>query len=514
MTAAAAVLDCSVPAARGSRGGHLSVPLAACAQAATLTPVQFRIWVGLALACRAGRCTLPRSWVLDRAGLPVTRDTLKKLSGHLRAIEAAGLLGIEVDGELVHVQVVLTLADRADGWHCLITRELFDRALDPEDPLTGAAVQAFACRWLPILRRERVQVSQAEMATRWGVDRATVRRESAALAALGLLTVRRAGGSSIVSDGRLDLVETAPVRQIGQSDKSGTGKATHPAPQPTEALFTARASLSRHEEPLDAFSGSARSADQDPDVRENRQAGADGPGTGKPKSTSPKTRTHEAEAWRLVRSVRWLATAPTRARHQAARMLARRLRLGGPAGRPGVWTPEAVARALRSADPGSATDQHARIIRAALAGLVADARVRSRPECGPADRPTAIVDQRETEAELDPARIAELVSASLDSVRPASAPVAGSAARRASAEQLRSHYLELAQAGPPDNPAEVVGFLTGVLLGHVERTGRTVSVVAAQLGHKIEPRYVDALAVAAGEATTIAVGLTADGKAA
>ena len=454
-----------ISAGRRPRGGHLSMSRDTCLRAGGLSPVRFRIWVALALGSRAGQCSIPRSWVLERAGLAVTPDTLKKLPGHLEAIEDAGLITKAVEGRQVKVR--LSAAGGSSGaWHSLLPRVLFDRAVDPSDPLTPAALQAYVCRWLPVLRGDRVQLSQPELARRWGIARTRVQAESALLNRVGLLTVRRCGAASVISDTRLGPLEHSPAPALQKlpaapetgSDRavdnaptadqhrlgSGTGIVRVLAPGPRISLSTARAGVSRRKSLDTDPVVSSRSDDQLAAVRGQRRTGA-GPGTRfQPKTTTP--------GWRIVCSTRWLASAPLRVRYQLARLLDRSLRRGGPAGLPGLWTVESLTRMVRSADPGETTDQHSRLIRAGLAGLAADAkagqrgggisrsdatcrRSAQRPAAGSpggrgTDRRTAgPVGDRAGDEDEDAAVIAVRVLASLDGAGPG--PVAdGPAARR------------------------------------------------------------------------------------
>lgn len=472
------------------RGGHLSLTPATARRATALPAVEFQIWAGVAFACRNGAADLPRRWVLDRAGLEVTPDRLKKLPGRLRSIENAGLWSVAFVNDRVQVRLTHIPAD--GRWCSLLTRADFDRAVDPADPLSVGTLQAWVCRWLPVLRHDRVEVSQADLAACWRVDRATVRREAARLREAGLLAVRKRGGVSVLSVATLGLTDADPIRQLGpagqvptirQSDKSGTSKATNPAPARAGASSTRARSLRPHA--LDP-SGSARTCRSDSNRARDSQPVACGHGTGKPKQPDQAIRS----GWQVIDSVRWLAIAPERVRHQLARMLARRLRTGGPPGYRDVWTQATLTRALADADPGEPTNEHARIARAALAGLVADRKA------GPLVHASTAPMPQHPDDDADPDEIRALAVASLAAVTPTKP-----AANRG--DELRRLYLELAEAGPPADPAEVAGFLTGVLLSNAERTGQPITATAARLRGRIEPRHADDLDHAAATAAMI-----------
>lgn len=492
----------SVPHPVPKRGGYLSVSLVEARRAAGLAAGPFALWVGLGLATDV---ELPRRFVLERAGLSVTADTLKKLPANLRAIEAAGLGRVTVDGDRVRFQRRSAPAKDGRGWvFSRLWRADFDRALAPGDPLTVSLLQAWVCRWLPVLRHDRVQVRQAELAARWGIDRVTVIREVGRLVDAGLLTVQRCGGVSVMADARLELPDTAPIRRLGQSCNVGTGKVASSAPQPAGTPSSARTGGSRHHA-LDTpattrqgrYSSTAGAVD----------SGAGGPGA---ENKKPLRAPETATGWRLVWQHRWIATAPRRVRCQIAAMLGRLLRLGGPAGLEGLWTLDRLDRMLADADPGGPTTDHARIIRAGLSGLAADAKAARPPTTSGRDSESG-VPAGHGPAETGPA---EATLAEVQAMAEASLAAAGTTSpvtadrshtcqghRLDAAGRMRADFVALAEAGPPTGHGRISDFLTGVLIIRAERTGLPVPTVAARL--RIAPEHDDALATAAGTAAMI-----------
>lgn len=527
----------------GSRGGYRSVPdsprarstspdaspkrerwqpvsYADARRAASLTPGEFRVWVALLFAPERRHrpdVDVPREFVLDRAGIPTTLDTLKKLPGRLRSIERAGLIRVAVEADRVRYRITGTPPARRDGRWTFARLWASDvgRMLDPDDPVTDGLLQAWVCRWLHTVRLDRVQVCQAELAERWGIAAMTVRREAARLEAVGLLSVRRTGSASIVADARLDLPADAPVRTLGtvhrptrtgdpRSFTSGTGNRSLPAPRGQSTPSTTR---TRALDPaLDASPVTARQSRPVPDATEVAAGTASGPGTGKTKPTRPRTSSpaHRAEAWRLLRSVRWLAVAPKRVQFAIASLIAWYLRRGGPAGLPGVWTADRLRRALVDADPGEATTDHARIIRAAIAGLVADAKAAGCRECGQASGHLigCSIGAELADTETDPADVAAMAAASLAGVGNRTQGAVGTYVSKPDRlAEWRTDLLARAEAGPPADPDQLPDFLAGVLLHRHDRTGMPIAAIAGRLG--IAPEYAPALAMAAETAAMI-----------
>lgn len=515
---------CSAPAEDSpKRERWQPVSYADARRAASLTPGEFRVWVALLFAPERRHgldVDIPRRFVLDRAGIPTTADTLKKVPSRLRSIERAGLIRVAVEADRVRYRITGTPPARRDGRWTFARLWASDagRMLDPDDPVTDGLLQAWVCRWLHTVRLDRVQVCQAELAERWGIAAMTVRREAARLEAVGLLSVRRTGSASIVADARLNLPADAPIRTLGvvhrptrtpdpRSFTSGTRDRSPQAPRRQNTPPTTR---TRALDPaLDASPVTARQSRQVLNAAELAAGTASGPGTGKKtKPTRPRTSSsaHRAEAWQLVRSVRWLATAPKRAQFPAMSLIAWYLRRGGPAGLPGVWTSDRLRRVLVDADPGETTTDHARIIRAAVAGLVADAKAAGCHECQQASGHLIGCSIRAelADAQTDSAGVTELAAASLANAASSISNQAAAGTYVSKSDRLaewRTDLLARAEAGPPADPDQLSDFLAGVLLHRHDRTGRPIVAIAGRLG--IAPEYASALATASQTAAMI-----------
>lgn len=504
------------PSAR-KRRGHLPISYVDARRALGLSPGQFRVWAGLALSPELGKqgtVDLPRGWVLDRARTPVTRDTLKKLPGHLRTIEQAGLIRVAVEGSRVRFRVTGSppTADelqsrRGRRWsYARLWRADLDRADDPTDPLTTALLQAWVCRWLHVLRLDRVRISQTDLANRWGIRRETVAREAAQLVDAGLLEMRRTGREMVAWDAELTAPD-APIRDLSRTpwcEDSGTGDVSQQAPRHRNTLSTARTRSTKHSA-LDAPVVTTRQGRYESNAGELETGTASGPGASETKQSRGAGDWALREAWRLVSKRRWLMAVPDRVRIKNVNLLAGKLRRGGVGGLDDVWTPESLGRMLDESDPGEPTTDHARIIRAGLRDLVGDEKADTCRECS-APRSDHFIGCPTLAAEVDHTysldEVHALAAASLAEAGSQITTGADQDQHPGTLDQLRQRVLAAAEAEPPADQEQLTDFLAGRMLLQSERTGQPVAAIAAAL--RVAPEHESALEIAAGTAAILA----------
>lgn len=377
-------------------GGFVTIAPSTVAKVAKLPPRVFAVWAVLTLADRGTEFSRPRSWLADRVGA-ATADQVKKLPGQLRQLEALGLLSVAIEPTRVRVRMTPPRVRRspgARGWQPLLRRADAARAGDLSDPVSWSTLQAWL-RWQQVLRTDRVEVTQKQLAAMWGITDRTVRTELGRLVEAGwvsTLAPAMPGQIHVMRAAELEEADLVGVRALGgrrrervrrrledpsaavqrvspvpvEAGSSGTVSRKNLAPRAPETPPSTRARFL----PASGLPPMGTSVPPSPSQGEPGAAAAASRTTSRPHRTGARGDLAERQARRIVAGQRWLATAPQPVPHQVAMVIARRLR------EPLVaqMTPTRIAQALATVDPGEGTTEHCRLVRIALAGIVADAK--------------------------------------------------------------------------------------------------------------------------------------------
>lgn len=389
--------------------GFVAVSAGEVAKLAGLPPATVAVWAVLRLeAARRGSsgADLLRAWVVERTGVEATPDTVKKVPGRVRALVEAGLC-LSLMGDRRRVRVEFPRRERRRGrgtgeWEPRLRGSDLARIVDPADPMGWADLVVWL-RWQQLVRVDQVWVTQADLAKQWSTTERTIRREQHRLVELGLLEVERAPGG-VCRYAAAEIVSRAKSRVLGAGTAQWIHDDAHLLGDRPEAVqgsaeailkgrggpdkFGTRSGQVRHQQVRDSLTRTREHAvalhtvgTSVPDSRTPTL-----PESGAEASPSPQAKTTAGgrdwawrQAQRIVTGQRWLANSP--ARWKIAATLAKLLR----SDLPGV-DPATAARAVGQIDPGEATDQHVRLVRQAVAGLVADTKA-ARPLPAPAHRP-------------------------------------------------------------------------------------------------------------------------------
>ena len=405
--------------------GFVAVSAAEVDRLAELPPATVAVWAVLRLeAARRGGpgADLPRSWLVERTGLPITPDTLKKVPARVRALATAGLC-LSLVGDAQRVRVEFPRRDRRRAgrgtgeWEPRLRASDVARAVDPSDPMTWSDLTVWL-RWQQLVRVDEVWVTQAELAKRWAVDERTVRREQNRLHELGLLGVDRTPGgvcrywaAEIVTRAQIRVLGAGTTRWIHDGTALAATTADTPPRQDSGATDSpssrlggpdnlgTRSGQSEHQPMVDSLTRTREHAVALHTVGTSVPQSPNPAGTDEGAGASPepqlKSSSERDWAWRqacrIVAGQSWLTNSA--ARWKVVSTLASLLRRD----LPGV-DPARATHAVGRIDPGESTDQHVRLVRQAIAGLVADTKAAAN------DNPRKVAQRRTTATNLSSAR--------------------------------------------------------------------------------------------------------------
>lgn len=382
--------------------------------AESCTPLDVAIWAAIRMAGKRGWAGTVEWLVRDRLHLEPTRDRIKKTRQRIRRLVAEGWLHEESleSGRVwwVTLPTQQALEDRRGaeptrGWWWLgtISRDNLARAADPADPVTHADLVAWV-RWQQLLRRNQVRVTQKDLAARWGVTDRQVRLEKERLIRAGWLESDPDPGNPIsyrpatgAPDGLRDVgagvarwrTERGPLADAaddngedvseafdadGRSEEVALTEAVDAAQTTPEVSCTPSGSFLHHAASDTPPSTRARALTNPlapvgtsvPKAQLGRERGVEG-GVTAASQKRDHSRQAKRQAYRIVYSQPWLTAAPDKVQHQCAAILAGTLRRQ-------IMSFDELTAAVAMADTGDATIDHARQIRAAIAGVVADTK--------------------------------------------------------------------------------------------------------------------------------------------